>query len=109
MCRQMILQSPTFWLKLLLPPSLSSFASRNSSSPYVFGRNLQTALIELICPADLYSLPSLVEAVTAALFEHGAYPKVSLFWLKRLDGSHRVTLPVIIFLTASHGWLKLFV
>ena len=40
-----------------------------------FGRNLQTALTELICPADFYSLPSLVEVVTAALFEHGAYPK----------------------------------
>jgi hypothetical protein len=39
-----------------------------------FGRNLQTALTELICPTNFYSLPSLVEAVSAALFEHGAYP-----------------------------------
>ena len=47
---------------------------------------------------QIYSLPSLVEVVVTALTESTSFDKseitVSLFWLKLIDGPHRVTLPV---------------
>ena len=71
-CR--FLQSPTIWLKLFLSGPHWVILPVGIHRLPTFGRSLLLALTEWIFLADSYSLPSLVEVVTADLFEHGAYP-----------------------------------